>query len=56
MILITAFISIFVISGSVVINGTVLQPHDGLGITETDKFAMDVSSKSQVLVMEVPVK
>nr|WP_317198623.1 pirin family protein [uncultured Psychrobacter sp.] len=47
---------VFMISGSVIIDGTVLQPRDGLGITETDKFAMDVISKAQVLVMEVPVR
>ena len=46
---------VFVISGSVVIDGKVLQSRDGLGITETDKFTMDVISKAQVLVMEVPV-
>ncbi|MGM8897708.1 MULTISPECIES: pirin family protein [unclassified Psychrobacter] len=46
---------VFVISGSVVIDGNVLQQRDGLGISETDKFTMDVISKAQVLVMEVPV-
>ncbi|WP_367111096.1 pirin family protein [uncultured Psychrobacter sp.] len=46
---------VFVISGSVVIDSKVLQPRDGLGITETDKFTMDVISNAQVLVMEVPV-
>lgn len=46
---------VFVISGSVVIDGTVLQPRDGLGITETGKFAMEVMTQAQVLVMEVPV-
>ncbi len=46
---------VFVISGSVVIDGTVLQPRDGLGVTETDTFAMDVITNAQVLVMEVPV-
>jgi len=46
---------VFVISGSVVIDSNVLQPRDGLGITEMDKFTMDVISKAQVLVMEVPM-
>lgn len=46
---------VFVISGSVVIDGKVLQPRDGFGVTETDRFMMDVISKAQVLVMEVPV-
>lgn len=47
---------VFVISGKVVIDGKVLQPRDGMGITETDKFTLDVISKSQVLLMEVPVR
>ncbi len=46
---------VFVISGSVGIDGNVLLPRDGLGITETDKFAMDVIVNAQVLVMEVPM-
>src|SRR5699024_3733948 len=46
---------VFVISGSVVIDDHVLQPRDGLGITETDKFTMDVIASAQVLVMKVPV-
>ena len=46
---------VFVISGSVVSDDHVLQPRDGLGITETDKFTMDVIASAQVLVMEVPV-
>lgn len=45
---------VFVISGSVVIDSTVLQPRDGLGITKTSHFSMDVIANAQVLVMEVP--
>lgn len=47
---------VFVISGSVVIEHNVLQPRDGLGVTETNKFAMDVIADAQVLVMEVPAR
>lgn len=46
---------VFVIAGSVVIDGNVLQPRDGLGITDTDKFSIDVIANAQVLVMEVPI-
>ncbi len=46
---------VFVISGSVIIDDNVLQPRDGLGITETDKFTMDVIANAQLLVMEVPM-
>ncbi len=46
---------VFVIAGSVSINGNVLQPRDGLGITETHKFTMDVIANAQVLVMKVPI-
>ncbi len=46
---------VFVISGSVLIDGKVLQPRDGLGITEIDHFTMNAITNAQVLVMEVPV-
>ena len=46
---------VFVISGSIVIDGNVLQPRDEMGITETNKFTMDVIANAQVLVMEVPI-
>ena len=46
---------VFVISGSVLIDGKVLQPRDGLGITEIDHFTMNAITDAQVLVMEVPV-
>lgn len=44
---------VFIISGSVVIDGKVLQPRDGLGITETVEFGMDVIANAQVLLIEV---
>ena len=46
---------VFVISGSVVINGHTLEPRDGLGITDTKHFTMDVLQDAQVLVMDVPM-
>ena len=46
---------VFVISGSVVINSHTLEPRDGLGITDTKHFTMDVLQDAQVLVMDVPM-
>lgn len=46
---------VFIISGSVVINNQILQPRDGLGVTEASKFAMEVIAKAQVLIVDVPV-
>ncbi len=46
---------VFVISGSVVINGHNLAPRDGLAISETKNFTMDVIDNAQVLVMDVPL-
>ena len=46
---------VFVISGSVVINIHTLEPRDGLGITDTKHFTMDVLQDAQVLVMDVPM-
>ncbi|PNK60675.1 pirin family protein [Psychrobacter sp. FDAARGOS_221] len=46
---------VFVISGSVVINGHTLEGRDGLGITDTKNFTMDVIENAQVLLMDVPM-
>lgn len=46
---------VFVISGKVVINGQILEGRDGLGISDTKYFTMDVLEKAQVLVMDVPL-
>ncbi len=46
---------VFVISGSLVINGHTLSPRDGLGICDTRYFTMDVLDNAQVLVMDVPM-
>ncbi|MEN6669324.1 pirin family protein [Psychrobacter sp. B38] len=46
---------IFVISGTVVVNGSVLETRDGLGVWDTESFTMDVEADAKVLVMEVPM-
>ena len=46
---------VFVISGKVVINGQTLVPRDGLAVSETKNFTMDVLENAQVLVMDVPL-
>lgn len=46
---------VFVISGSVKIGDTVLNQRDALGIEETDKFNLEISENSEVLLIEVPM-
>jgi len=47
---------IFIISGSVAINGQVLNTRDGFGIWDTDSFTIDVLADSEFLLMEVPME
>lgn len=46
---------VFVLSGSIKIGEQVLNTRDGFGIWETDKFEIEVSEKSEFLLMEVPM-
>lgn len=46
---------IFVISGKVVVDGNVLNTRDGLGVSDTSDFTMQVEEDAKVLVMEVPM-
>ena len=46
---------VFVISGSVKIGDTVLNQRDALGITETERFDMEIEENSEVLLIEVPM-
>ena len=46
---------VFVISGTVIINGNTLETRDGLEISETQSFTLDIAENSQVLLMEVPL-
>lgn len=46
----------FIIKGEVTINGTPMNQRDGMGIWETDQFAVEVNSQdAEVLLMEVPM-
>jgi redox-sensitive bicupin YhaK (pirin superfamily) len=47
---------IFLISGSIKINGQILNSRDGLGIWETDKFTIEMLSNSEILLMDVPMQ
>ncbi|MHB8207423.1 pirin family protein [Mucilaginibacter sp.] len=46
---------IFVISGSVKIDGQVLNTRDGFGIWETDEFTIEALTDAEFLIMEVPM-
>lgn len=46
---------IFVISGSVKINGQVVSTRDGFGIWETDEFTIEALTDTEFLIMEVPM-
>ncbi|MCG3843121.1 MAG: pirin family protein [Pseudomonadales bacterium] len=46
---------IFVIAGTVVIDGNILFTRDGLGVWDTKHFTMEVKEAAKVLLMEVPL-
>ena len=46
---------VFVIDGSVEINGQVLNTRDGFGIWDTDNFAINILADAELLLMEVPM-
>ncbi len=46
---------IFVIEGEAKIEGNSLQKRDAIGIWETDKFSIDVTSDAEILVIDVPM-
>ncbi|SDT01307.1 hypothetical protein SAMN05216490_2296 [Mucilaginibacter mallensis] len=46
---------VFVINGSIKINGQVLNTRDGFGIWDTDKFTIDALEDAEFLLMEVPM-
>lgn len=46
---------IFVLEGTIEIEGTSLRTRDGLGIWEVEKFGVKALSESRVLLMEVPM-
>jgi redox-sensitive bicupin YhaK (pirin superfamily) len=47
---------VFMISGSVEINGQVLSSRDGLGIADTDAFEVKVLADAEILLMDVPMQ
>ncbi len=48
-------IYVFVLEGSLSINGNVLNKRDGMGVWETDSLQFETLEKSEILVMEVPM-
>jgi len=46
---------IFVIDGKINVDGQVLNKKDALGISDTDSFTMLAGSKSEVIILEVPM-
>jgi redox-sensitive bicupin YhaK (pirin superfamily) len=46
---------VFVLSGTVSVNGQELQNRDGAGITGLDKISVEATSDAEVLLMEVPM-
>jgi redox-sensitive bicupin YhaK (pirin superfamily) len=49
-------IYLFIISGSLKINGITLDKRDGFGIWETDAISMEFITHSEALLMEVPMQ
>ncbi|PIB25298.1 pirin family protein [Maribacter sp. 4G9] len=47
---------VFVLDGEVDINGTVLNPRDGLGIWDAESFTINSSTNVRFLIMEVPME
>ncbi len=47
---------VFVIKGSVSVNGVALEERDGLGITETDLLNITADTDTEFLLMEVPMQ
>ena len=48
-------IYLFVIDGSVSINGEIIAKRDAIGIWETDKISLHTEQESRFIVVEVPV-
>jgi redox-sensitive bicupin YhaK (pirin superfamily) len=47
---------VFIIDGSISVNGQILGKRDGAGITDTDSFTIKAHQNSSILLMEVPMK
>ncbi len=46
---------VFVIKGSVKVDGQELEQRDGIGITDFDKVSFEATSDAELLLMEVPM-
>lgn len=46
---------VFVLSGTVIVNGQELRVRDGVGISETNNLSINASENAEVLLMEVPM-
>lgn len=51
-----AGVYLFVIKGSVSLNGEILTDRDGIGITETEHFSLHGHSDAKILAIEVPMR
>ena len=47
---------IFVMDGSIVIDGTELNKRDALGVEDTGSFTIETKKHSRILIMEVPMR
>lgn len=46
---------IFIIEGSCLINNNTLNKRDAIGIWDTDKFSINITNDSEILIIEVPM-
>jgi quercetin 2,3-dioxygenase len=46
---------VFVLSGSVTVNGTTLENRDGLGVSETDALSIVANTESELLLIDIPM-
>ena len=46
---------VFVLSGSVTVNGELLENRDGLGISETEVLTIVANTESELLLIDIPM-
>jgi redox-sensitive bicupin YhaK (pirin superfamily) len=46
---------VFVINGTIKVDGQELEQRDGLGITDFDKVTFEATEDNEILLMEVPM-
>lgn len=47
---------LFLIEGAIEIDGKILKPRDAMGLTDFEKFSIEVKNKSKILLVEVPMQ